>query len=321
VERRRSEWLKRYSGLQSVGFGIRHTKRKRLEDAALGILFVVTQKGKPGRGGPLPVEVRARVRTRTGFITVAIPTDVIEGGVVEFQAAFASCDAAGTALVYGNACCPLATTPGGSADFLLGCHHVFLASDGNPGLSPGPVAYVSYNGVRIGEIAASGGMNPGSPPTDYSNDAALTYIDDDSARSALASYWAQWSPTNIARKSLTIPADGSHALYADGAFITAKFIGSFLGEPIPVDGSQSILIPEALVYDADTREGTSGSAFIDQDTGVVLGMHIARMPSTSTPAPWVGVAEPLWQLTSATGPFGRELYLGTIYAPASKHRK
>jgi hypothetical protein len=217
-------------------------------------------------------------------------------------------------LKLGNACCALATGRNQPATFLLGCHHVFLDSEDDPGLKPGPVSFISFNGNRIGGVALAGQMNPGSPPAEDSDDAALATIQP-AAAATLASYWRLWQPGDLARNFLPIALDGNYALYADGAFLPAKFIGWAPGFLVPVGNGQTIRIPEALLYDANSAPGVSGAAFLDRDNNIILGMHMARMQSKDTPVPWVAVAQPLWRLLAADGPFAQDLYLGRLPNP------
>lgn len=305
--------MRRFPGLHAIGFGIRHTGKKRQEHTSQGILFVVKEKKELPLGQKPTPEIRARLRVKHQHCFVSIPTDVIEIKNHKFEAAFASCDRAGNALVTGSACCALTTTPGSPAQYLLGCHHVFLASEFNPGLVPGPVAFVACNAVRIGTIAGQGQMNPGAPPTKYSNDAALAYIEP-AARAALSLYWqARWYPKDVARSvPRQLPTNGDYGVFTDGGSISADYIGYFGSWTVPVGNGLSILLPAVLLYDAGnrTQPGDSGSPFYDKNTGIALGMHFARCDSDSTPSGFASLAEPMWHLTSNQGPFGMDLYLG-----------
>ncbi len=242
---------------------------------------------------------------------VSIPTDVIERGRVEFQADFEARDQNGAPLKVGNACCALAAAPKDKASFILGCHHVFLASEDTVGLVPQDVSYVSYDGIRIGEVAAAGNMNPAVHPEIHSDDAALVYVEE-GGRQALESYWDRWFPSNIANNAITIEPDGQYALYADKSFLDANYIGWVMDWLVPVGSGRSILIPEALLYSSDSVPGMSGAAFINKENGLVLGMHMARMESPDVQQGWVAVAQPMWHLASKSGPFGMDLYLAKI---------
>lgn len=311
IRRRSRWWRRRFKGLIAVGFGARHKGRKKQSKLPPGILFFVAQKDDNVL--QLPTWVRAKLRTANGSALVSIPTDVVERGQVELQAQapFSARASNGSVLKAGNACCPLATSPFGKAVFVLGCHHVFLGSEGRIGLTPDNVAFLSYAGARIGQVAAAGQMSPALNPKTYSDDAALAYIDD-GARAALDDYWNPWFPSNIAREAIALDQDGKYALYADKTFLPASYIGWVPDWPVPIGDGQSILIPQALLYNADSVPGMSGSAFIDTESGLVLGMHMARMESNSFAQRWVAVAQPLWHLASKEGPFSTQLYLGKI---------
>jgi len=318
IRRRKNEWHRRYSGLHGIGFGVRHVQKARLEKEPPAIIFFVKRKGRLGRGGHLLRVVLSRFRQRGKWVTMKVPTDVVECSKGKLQCPFQACDSSGNNLVMGNACCALSisSAPGALAQFVLGCHHVFLASDLSPTMSPGPVDHISYNGIRIGTIAASGKMNPGLPPTDYSQDAALVNIDD-AARPALQSYWQPWTPTGLARGTVPLLPEGNYGVYANGSFIQAKMHCWVTDFKVPVNKGQYILLAEALLYDGDISgvyptNGCSGGAFVNRDNDMIIGMHMARMLSNDTPSGQICVAEPTWTLVTPTGPFADSLYLAKV---------
>lgn len=248
---------------------------------------------------------------------VAIPTDVLQVSNHKFHPGkmpFASCAVNGQELVRGSACCSLSATPTGPPEYLLGCHHVFMASEMNANLSPGPVAYVACNQARIGGIYKYGQMNasPSPLPSMYSNDAALAFIED-AGNVVLETYWTQrWYPANLARTvPQNIPVGGGYGVYCDGGSVPANFIGRFLNWTIDLQNGFFLQMPDVLVYDTGgvTEQGDSGSPFYDQSNGTLLGMHFAGYASTSTPSGFVSVAESAWHLTSADGRFKMDIYL------------
>jgi hypothetical protein len=324
IARRRREWQRRHPGLHSVGFGIRHEKGKRLPSSPAGILFVVRKKPRSKKAtralgnSEIPKHIRIKVPQSRGYIMVAVPTDVIEAKNHQFAAwtpPFASCDATNAPIIEGSACCALGRNRGSAAEFILGCHHVFMGSENNLGLVPGPVDHISCNGKPVGQTPSGnqvGAMNPGSPPTDPSDDAALSPILD-AGRANLRAYWSQkWYPNDIERNPNNCPVlNGSYAVFTDriGA-IVANYVGHFAGYFVPVIGGQEILIPEVLLYEADCVPGDSGSPFYAINGGTVIGMHFARMQSDDTPSRNVCLCQPMWRLASPSGPFNMDLYLG-----------
>jgi hypothetical protein len=317
INEQQQGWLGRYPAMITVGFGVRHKQRKRQEKLAPALLFLVTRKKKQKHGRNIPPRVRVQV-SRRGRETVWIPTDVLEVRNLRLHATFpfASCNAAKGELVEGSACCALTDTAGTAAKYVLGCHHVFLASENSPGMAPGPVAYVACQGTQIGTVPddCRGMMNPGSPPTEFSNDAALVEIED-GGRQALANYWtATWYPAGIERDSKNIPtAAGSYAVYTTRGPLAAKYVGHFGSYPVPVNGGQSILVPEVYLYDAYCVQGDSGSPFYDVVTRTVQGMHFAGADSGDTGSGYLCMAEPVWRLTSATyGPFEKDLFYAQV---------
>jgi hypothetical protein len=318
IARRRREWQKCFPNLHAVGFGVRHQKKKRLADSPPGFLFVLREKWRKRRGKKKPRgrliddSIRIRVPRPGGYIMVAVPTDVIEAKRHRLAAAFASCHADGTPIIEGSACCALTTAAGTPAQFVLGCHHVFMASEKQPGLVPGPVAYITCNGSRIGPTPTQfGSMNPGAPPTEASDDAALVVIED-GGRAALQAYWSQWSPNGIERDPSNCPTpNGSYAVFTGRNALQANFLGHFAGYYVPVGGGDEILVPEVLAYEADCVPGDSGSPFYDVNGGVVKGMHFAKMQSRDTASGLVCLSQPMWRLASVNGPFSTDLYFGS----------
>ena len=267
----------------------------------------------PGR--TIPPKVRALL-SRQSRSTVSIPTDVLEVKGLKFHnPTFASFDSSGNVLVAGNACCALSETPGSPAQYVLGCHHVFLASENNPGMAPGPVAYVACRGVPIGPVPPNcqGTMNPGNPPVAFSNDAALALILA-GGRPNLDNFWrTNWYPAGIEGDSRNVPnQSNSYAVYTDRGPLAARYVGHFGSYPIAVNGGLSIIVPEVFLYDAYCIPGDSGSPFYDVNTGIALGMHFAGAQSADTGSGYLCMAEPLWRLTSSRGPFGRNLFYARV---------
>ncbi len=316
IEERREEWLRRYPGLITVGVGVRHTKRKRRAELPQGLLFLVARKKKQKRGWNIPARVRAPV-SRRGPGRVWIPTDVLEVRKFRLHSPFpfASCDSTGGELVEGSACCALTEAEGAPAQYVLGCHHVFLASEKNPGLAPGPVAYVTCQGAPIGPVPSDcrGEMNPGNPPTEFSNDAAMAEIQG-AGQQALAAYWnGTWYPAGIERDSSRVPAaGGSYAVYTMRGPQAAQYVGHCGSYPVPVNGGLSILVPEVFLYDAYCQPGDSGSPFYEVTTRTALGMHFAGAQTGDTGSGYLCMAEPLWGLTSVDGPFGKDLFYAQV---------
>jgi len=317
INEQQQGWLRRYPALITVGFGVRHKQRKRQAKLAPALLFLVARKKKQQHGRNIPARIRVPV-SRLGREMAWIPTDVLEVRNVRLHATFpfASCNAEEQELVEGSACCALTDAAGTRAKYVLGCHHVFLASENTPGMTPGEVAYVTCQGTHIGTVPQEyrGTMNPGTPPTEFSNDAALVEIEE-GGRQALANYWrATWYPAGIERDSKNVPtADGSYAVYTTRGPLAAKYVGHFGSYPVPVNSSESILVPEVFLYDAYCLKGDSGSPFYDVVTRTVQGMHFAGADSGDTGSGYLCMAEPVWRLASATyGPFGKDLFYATV---------
>ena len=314
IQRRMAEWKKHYPGVIGIGFGVRHSKKQRREADPLGIIFFVERKGLPIRGIPLPRFVFARPRIQNKIVTFAIPTDVVGSRNCRLHAPpppVTSYGLDGVALILGDTCCPLATSKNGSAVYILGCNHVFLASENNPGLAPSQVSYVGFQLISVGGIAAGSVLYPGNPPTLPSKDAALARIDNVNVRPALKNYWS-WNPLDIARGSVTLSQFGAYALYPVGTRTNAQFMAWQPNQVIPVGGGQSILLSEALLYTAPVSPGMSGCAFADVASQIILGMHTAGFESDDVPGTTIGVAQPLWTLVNSDGPFAQNLYLGSL---------
>ena len=124
IARRKREWLRKYPGLVTVGFGVKHRGKQRSQNEPLCLVFFVAKKKSTKKAQRIPRCIRSRIKKGRRWVVVNIPTDVLQRGRGHLQAnPFAACDDGGPTFRRGSS--------DGSGGLRSACRH----SRGSPARS------------------------------------------------------------------------------------------------------------------------------------------------------------------------------------------
>ena len=305
--RRAKEWKRRFANVCNIGAGFRTSGTETVNQREVVLRFIVGAKRKRIKKGKIPATIRVVWCLGRRRRTLAIPTDVFEHDIGTLHSPFIGTVPDGRRF-FGSACCILEDRDNpGHSKYLLSCHHVLTGSclnDADP-LQPIPETRITRSDLPVGPCVLAGTLRPDRGK--FAMDAAFLSLELPTSMPSLAGFWGQVKPSRLARFS-EAPDDGQTCgIFSFRGMIPARFVAVFPNMEVEVKQGHKITFEYVIETIAETKEGDSGAALMD-DNGVVYGLHFFGGVSPQFNALY-SLAIPIWTIVGKSNYFHRNLAL------------